>query len=149
LLITVDTVAAHLAGALAKPVWVLVPGVPDWRWLLGRDDSPWYPSARLFRQPVRGDWDSVALSVRKALDERTGAVPERPGDAQRFCAQAEASLKARDFAAAEDALKSLLALDPMLSRAWHSLGVIAQNRGDQATAAGLFRRALALAPNAA
>jgi hypothetical protein len=48
-------------------VWV--PFVPDWRWLLGRDDSPWYPTARLFRQPARGGWDSVAQRIRRALDE--------------------------------------------------------------------------------
>jgi ADP-heptose:LPS heptosyltransferase len=71
LVITVDTAVAHLAGALGKPVWTLIPYAPDWRWLLYRDDSPWYPTMRLFRQPIAGDWDSVILAVRRALGEFT------------------------------------------------------------------------------
>jgi tetratricopeptide (TPR) repeat protein len=63
LLITVDTAVAHLAGALGKPVWILLPYVADWRWLREREDSPWYPSARLFRQTVSGDWPSVVERV--------------------------------------------------------------------------------------
>jgi len=68
LVVTVDTAAAHLAGALARPVWVLLPFWPDWRWMLGRSDSPWYPTMRLFRQEKRGDWDSVFERVRRELE---------------------------------------------------------------------------------
>jgi tetratricopeptide (TPR) repeat protein len=67
LVVTVDTSVAHLAGALGKPVWILLPHIPDWRWMLGRADSPWYPSARLFRQPSRGDWSGVIEEVNREL----------------------------------------------------------------------------------
>jgi tetratricopeptide (TPR) repeat protein len=69
LVISADTSVAHLAGALAKPVWVLLPFVPDWRWLLDREDSPWYPTARLFRQDESGSWDGPIGRVRTALQE--------------------------------------------------------------------------------
>jgi hypothetical protein len=68
LVISVDTSVAHLAGALAKPVWIVLPFIPDWRWLLDRDDSPWYPTARLFRQDEARKWDSVMARVHAALD---------------------------------------------------------------------------------
>jgi len=70
LVITVDTSIAHLAGALGRPVWILLPVLPDWRWLLDREDSPWYPTAKLFRQGADRDWDPVIERVRRALDAR-------------------------------------------------------------------------------
>jgi tetratricopeptide (TPR) repeat protein len=67
LVISVDTAVVHLAGALGKPVWTLLPYAPDWRWMLDREDSPWYPRMRLFRQPSPGDWKSVIDHVTQEL----------------------------------------------------------------------------------
>jgi tetratricopeptide (TPR) repeat protein len=82
LVITVDTSPAHLAGAIGKPVWLLLAYAPDWRWLLDREDSPWYPTARLFRQATRGDWASVIARVavelrRYAAGDPAALAPEK------------------------------------------------------------------------
>ena len=74
LIISVDTAVAHLAGALARPVWVLLPFAADWRWLLNRGDSPWYPTARLFRQQAPGDWPGAIKGVREALRRAVAAA---------------------------------------------------------------------------
>jgi hypothetical protein len=67
LVITVDTSMGHLAGAMAKPVWIMVPKAADWRWMLEREDTPWYPTARLFRQAKPGEWDPVLDRITAAL----------------------------------------------------------------------------------
>jgi Flp pilus assembly protein TadD len=67
LVISVDTAVAHLAGAMGKRAWIMLPFVPDWRWLLEREDSPWYPTARLFRQRTRGDWEPVMREIAEGL----------------------------------------------------------------------------------
>ena len=79
LVISVDTSVAHLAGALARPVWIMLPHVPDWRWLLDRDDSPWYPTARLFRQSQTCEWHSVVEEMRRALIKFVTAAQSRRG----------------------------------------------------------------------
>jgi len=68
LLISVDTMMAHLAGALGMPVWLMLTRTADWRWMLDRTDSPWYPSMRIFRQLQTGNWDPVVFSVKQALE---------------------------------------------------------------------------------
>jgi len=78
LIVTSDTAIAHLAGALGRPVWVALKRVPDWRWLLDRPDTPWYPTMRLFRQPASGDWDGLFVQIESelaALVTDTGAKP--------------------------------------------------------------------------
>lgn len=67
LVITIDTSIAHLAGAMGKPTWVLLPWMPNWRWQLDRTDNPWYPTVKLYRQPKLGDWDSVFEQVKADL----------------------------------------------------------------------------------
>jgi hypothetical protein len=78
LVVSVDTSVVHLAGAIGRPVWALIPFAPDFRWMLGRADNPWYPTVRLFRQPQLSDWDSVLERVRVELDRMAGMdKPER------------------------------------------------------------------------
>jgi ADP-heptose:LPS heptosyltransferase len=73
LVITPDSALAHLAGGLGVPVWVALSSVGEWRWLEGRDDSPWYPTMRLFRQAQPGDWDGVFHRITEALKANAGA----------------------------------------------------------------------------
>ncbi len=70
LVISVDTAVAHLTGAMGKPVWLILPFSPDWRWLLNRTDSPWYPTMRIYRQKKKGDWDSVFNRIGRDLQRQ-------------------------------------------------------------------------------
>ena len=74
LVVTVDTSVGHLAGAMGRPVFIMLPYAPDWRWLLDRSDSPWYPTARLFRQSAERDWGSVMAAIATATEQ------ERPNE---------------------------------------------------------------------
>ena len=70
LIITVDTSICHLSSAMGIPTWVMVPNPPDWRWMINRNDTPWYPDMRLFRQPTPGDWDSVLKTITQELHKK-------------------------------------------------------------------------------
>ncbi|NEO87268.1 MAG: glycosyltransferase family 9 protein, partial [Spirulina sp. SIO3F2] len=74
LVITVDTSVAHLAGAMGRPVWVLLCADPDWRWLKDRQDTPWYPTMRLFQQVQPQDWATVMTRVAQALQKRVMGI---------------------------------------------------------------------------
>lgn len=99
--ITVDTAIAHLAGALAVPVWTLLPHAPDWRWLLERTDTPWYPTMRLWRQPQPDDWSTPLERLRAALAERLASVPP-PGEVDHDIRQVCGELEALDAAGQHD-----------------------------------------------
>ncbi len=80
LVISCDSAPAHLAGALGMAVWTTLPFMPDWRWLRDRDDSPWYPSMRLYRQTRAGDWQGVFATIAKEMEKRASrGRPSRPG----------------------------------------------------------------------
>ena len=80
LLLTVDTMAAHCAGALGHPLWIMAPYSPHWCWSVERDRTPWYPTARLFRQTVRGDWSDAVDSLIPALTRLTITSRRRPAE---------------------------------------------------------------------
>ena len=109
LVIGVDTAVVHLAGALGKPVWALIPTPADWRWLEEREDSPWYPTMRLFRQRSVGDWDDVIARTKEALEDlvRRGAMPpvvapaRAPGSAPAIVPAEPAKTGARQSRVAE------------------------------------------------
>ncbi len=142
LVIAVDTAVLHLAGALGRPVWAMLTFAPDWRWLLDREDSPWYPSLRLFRQARPGDWDSVLVRMRQLLAARVNQIlPEwqpRPAasgaeaappidavDPQLVFDAALAHHGAGSLDSAEIAAKEAIAYQPSHAGARHLLGIIA------------------------
>ena len=118
LVITVDTAVAHLAGALGRPVWILLPWASDWRWGVEGETTPWYPQARLFRQPHPGEWPPVIAAVAEALG-RFGQGPLPPSFEEALAVQ-----RAGDGRGAERLYAHLLASDPRQEAAWANLALL-------------------------
>lgn len=142
LVLTTDTSIAHLAGALGRPAWVMLKHVPDWRWGLGTVTTPWYPDMRLFRQPKAGDWESVIVAVKTALQTRTD-------DAATQYARAIALHQAGQVNEAAQIYTSLLATKPDHIEAQHYLGLARYQQGRPAEAEILLRESVRQLPNSA
>ena len=144
LVITIDTAVAHLAGAMGKPVWVLLPHIPDWRWLLNRQDSPWYSTMRLFRQPQRGNWQSVFTQVKEKL------ITLVNGESAIFGLEnlqlGIEHLNAGRNKEAEKCFTDILTHRANNSDAWHLLGIVAAKEQDLPKAIERFNRAIELKP---
>lgn len=146
LVLSVDTAVAHLAGALGKRVFLMLPFSCDWRWLGDRADSPWYPTMRLYRQQKQGEWEPVIAAIARDLVPAPAPDPGNLND--RFRA-ANALRGAGRHVEAVEAYRALLALRPELAEIHNNLGLAQQDAGRPADAAGSFRRALELKPELA
>lgn len=152
LVISVDTALAHLAGAMGRPVWLLLPYTPDWRWGLEGEITPWYPTMRIFRQEQPGDWDGL---FQKLADElaKWARPPEGGGEypvddmaaAQQEHANVTRQLQAKDAPRPQirRALVVLARKYPAFAATWAELGLVLRNAGMQEAAAACYRRAIA------
>jgi tetratricopeptide (TPR) repeat protein len=159
LVITSDTALAHLAGALGVPVWLALAYSPDWRWLLEREDSPWYPSMRLFRQSRLGAWEDVFERMRAELT-RLVSLPSRSKpsagaahldaahlDAAQTWARAFECFQANDRQEAGRLARLILDVDRNHGGALNMLGVLAHEAGQHEPAADFFSRAVTSQPD--
>ncbi len=161
LIITVDTAMAHLAGAMGKPVWILSRFDGCWRWLRDRDDSPWYPTARLFRQDLPGNWVPVIERVAAALAETVGRAsmsaknvePDKAArpteELEQLFAAALPHHQAGRLAEARDLYHAILCLRPHQPTVLNHLGALEQQAGHLDGALALLRRAVRVSPHAA
>lgn len=153
LLVTSDTALAHLGGAMGVETWIALPFAADWRWFRDREDSPWYPTVRLFRQQARGDWRSVferiaaEVVLRLARRERRAArLPPSPAARAEYRKGTELA-KAGDRAAAIGHLRAAIALHDEYAEALQNLGVVLALSGQHDEAIAAFRRALEINPD--
>ena len=150
LVITVDTSVAHLAGGQGCPVWIMLPYTPDYRWLLDRDDTPWYPTARLFRQSATRDFAPVVERIRDELQKLISAwrptpgAAEAPPTAKELYDEAARHMQLGQPAEAENYCRQALALDPGHADSLHLMGIIAlaANAGRYDIAIEWFARAV-------
>lgn len=140
LVISVDTAGAHLAGALGKPVWLLLPYIAEWRWMLDRDDSPWYPAMRLFRQTSPGNWCALIEQIRQELLQ----LPNLAG----YHAQRGVELMKSGFTdEAEEAFSRSVQLNPGNAETHCNRGVALDAMGRYDEALVCYREALSIKPD--
>jgi tetratricopeptide (TPR) repeat protein len=151
LVIATDGVCAHLAGALDVPLYVPLPVVPKWYWLLHREDSPWYPCARLFRQSRRGEWDDVCQRIRQAIADLLAGDPTaestRYDNADRLCAKGLASLERGEVHESLAWFERAVEAAPAYAAAHNNLGSALARLGRHDEAASAYRMALKRRPN--
>ncbi|MCF8119984.1 MAG: tetratricopeptide repeat protein, partial [Deltaproteobacteria bacterium] len=148
LVISVDTAVAHLAGAMGKPVWILLPMVPDWRWLMEREDSPWYPTARLFRQKQPRDWEEV---IGRVADELGATTRLKSGDhkptPEALMEKAIQYYQEGDREQAKETCDNILAGQPAHAEALHFKGLIHHRAGEYSAAIDCISKAVEADPN--
>ena len=155
LIISVDTAVAHLAGAIHHPIWVLLPKVPDWRWLLDRTDSPWYPTIRLFRQKDFDNWSDVFIDVIRALYNRLNyseafKIPEvMPSSyvAEQLLKQGNYFFQQNQFEPAIQKYHESLAVKPDNMDVLYNLGVSCLQIDQADMAIGYFKQVVSIAPD--
>lgn len=153
LVLSVDTAVAHLAAALGKPVWLMIAKAPDWRWLLERADSPWYPGLRIFRQREQGEWGGVVNRVRAALESEVAPLcgvtePAVAGRVQELICEGLSLYQAGEAARAEGRFRAALELDPGAAGACRCLGLLLAESGRLQEALELYRACLRHSPQA-
>lgn len=149
LVIGVDTAVTHLAGAMGKSVWIMLPYIYDWRWIIGRDDSPWYPTARLFWQERRGDWDGVISRVRDALCQLLSG-PDNATDTEELeslYARGNRLKEEGDLGGAEQCFRRIVSVAPELPDPQHSLAVVLHMQGCIIEAIEHYKLAIAHDPD--